>query len=109
MWQSKKNGGSLLRSSQPHVGVGRARSEEDELLLAKVSDSSPASKLLLICDARPRINAIANQATTAGGSENPAFYPSAVLLFGDIENIHNARSSFQKLQAVLTSKVSLPL
>jgi hypothetical protein len=61
VWQSSKNGGCLLRSSQPHVGVGRARSEEDELLLKTVSDSSPTSKLLLICDARPRINAIANQ------------------------------------------------
>ncbi len=104
VWQSVKNGGCLLRSSQPHVGVGRARSEEDELLIKMVSESSPASKLFLICDARPRINAIANQASASGGSENPAFYPSAVLVFGDIENIHNARSSYQKLQAVMTTK-----
>jgi hypothetical protein len=27
-----------------------------------------------------------------------------VLVYGDVENIHNARSSFQKLQSVLTTK-----
>jgi hypothetical protein len=94
----------LLRSSQPHVGVSRARCEEDELLLRTVSNVCTVSKVLLVCDARPRINAMANQATTSGGSENPAFYPFVVLVFGDIENIHNARASFEKLLAALTTK-----
>ncbi len=104
VWRSAKFGGCLLRSSQPHVGVSRARCEEDELLLRTVSNACDASKVLLICDARPKINAMANHATTSGGSENPAFYPFVVLIYGDIENIHNARASFDKLLAALTTR-----
>ncbi len=122
MWRGPRTG-LLLRSSQPHVGVGRARSEasqhtcvgdllfsvsegpqEDESLLRCVSSLCSASPVLLICDARPRINALANQATTSGGCENTLFYPFAALQFGNIENIHAARSSHEKLTALLASR-----
>ena len=102
IWHSKKEGGVLLRSSQPHVGIGRTRCEEDETLLSLVAAVNFVSSVVLICDARPRINAVANHATSSGGTESISFYSFAIVRYGSIENIHNVRESFEKLQSCLT-------
>lgn len=104
IWRRLLGGGMLLRSSQPHVGVGRARCEEDEALLKIVSALSARNPILMICDARPRLNALANQATTSGGSENTLFYPFSVLQFGNIDNIHGMRTSYEKVLTLVCSR-----
>lgn len=90
MWVS---GGEFLFVSFRFVvcstsSSSRARSEEDENLLRVFSAlGKPSSPVLMICDARPRINALANQATTSGGCENTMFYPFSILSFGDIGSL----------------------
>jgi hypothetical protein len=157
IWKGSKTG-LLLRSSQPQVGVGMSRSEDDEALLGCVAGMGVTSRILMIFDVRPRINAYANHATASGGCEvtvwssssssfflpppffpsfrfccgricpfpsassssfsqtaiicimfsdrsaqNTMFYPFAVLQFGNVENIHAVRASYEKLVTLLAA------
>lgn len=95
-WFHKKNGVSISRCSQPKVGLGR-RSELDEFLIGAIRTSTQGSKTLYIVDARPKVNAVANQAKGAG-YENTEIYENTELLFMNIPNIHVIRESYRKLR-----------
>ena len=88
---------SLWRSSQPLTSFN-GRSSEDEHLLSMISDSDSNGKSLLILDLRPRINALANHLKGAG-TENPANYPFAEIIFCDLPNIHTVRDSWDRTWA----------
>jgi hypothetical protein len=94
------SGAALLRSSQPRSGVTNRRSPADEAYLNAVSDTT--GRGLHIMDARPRRNAIANQAKGAG-FEKTEFYRDCTLSFAGIENIHVMRSSHERLERLVVS------
>ncbi|KAJ3301525.1 hypothetical protein HDV03_000701 [Kappamyces sp. JEL0829] len=98
-----KNNISITRSAQPMVGLGQARSIQDEKLVEAIFNSHlglgkdvQAQALHLIIDARPLTNAMAQTAMGAG-TENESNYPGSKLVFLGIENIHVVRDSFNKL------------
>ncbi|MES1912492.1 MAG: hypothetical protein MHM6MM_004759 [Cercozoa sp. M6MM] len=88
---------SLLRSSQPLVGLGfasafglstsRCKADEQLLRLARVQH---------ILDARPLINAQANRAA-GGGFENVTHYDGVRIQFCGVENIHAVRNALNTL------------
>ncbi len=51
---------------------------------------------LVIYDARPYLNALANRLKN-GGFENDKNYRNAKLIFCDIDNIHDVSKSFRKM------------
>ena len=60
---------------------------------------------LYIFDARPKINAMVNR-LNGGGFENVNHYNNVVLTFCEIDNIHVARNSLNKVyQLCLSSKI----
>jgi hypothetical protein len=77
------------------VSLKRNRSEADELLLSEISKAS-GGKMLYILDARPKANAMANQAKGAG-YESPQHYKNTTIEFLNIENIHVMRESQKKI------------
>jgi hypothetical protein len=86
--------GSIWRSSQTKSGLtGQKRSTTDEKLLKLISELTDK---LVIYDARPFINALANR-VRGGGYENIDNYTNAELHFCEIQNIHDARSALNKL------------
>lgn len=126
-WRHPTNKTSLTRCSQPLVGIGQKRSAEDEAMLQLINSargfeatyesdmlssrrdaaatSAPASKKgsyefkkpLMIMDARPKINAQANQAA-GKGFELPKAYQNTSIIFLEIANIHAVRSSLESLE-----------
>lgn len=99
-WRHPENGATLTRCSQPRVGLSRTRCKEDEKLLQKImlanQDASNPTKYLYLLDARPRANAMANQAVGAG-YETTDRYKQTKLKFLQIPNIHVMRDSLRKL------------
>jgi len=112
---------SITRCSQPKVGIGKNRSEEDENMLnairttstAKNSDGSTSSsssvsnkdRKLYILDARPYANAVGNRAKGAGW-EVMANYPGCVIEFLNIANIHAMRNSLNKIKESSVSSLT---
>lgn len=123
-WRHPRNKTSLTRCSQPMVGIGQKRSTEDETLLQFINaargfagvnnpDASKSTaaqnvkgdrkgsyeykKPLIIMDARPKINAQANQAA-GKGFELPKFYVNTNINFLEIANIHAVRASLESLE-----------
>ena len=91
----------MLRSAQPLTGITRSRNHLDELFLQSVVSSSPSHKRLLIADARPLANAMAQQAM-GKGFELVENYTSHILrdpqiTFLEIGNIHVMRESEEAL------------
>ena len=61
-WLHPVNGASIVRSSQPLVGLVGHRNSADELLLESVRQAGPdPARLFVIIDVRPKLNAVANQ------------------------------------------------
>jgi hypothetical protein len=126
-WRHPLSGAPIVRCAQPLVGLAGRRSEEDEAYLRMLAATTPprparsptrTSQLsdgdgaspplsprgtdtprLVIVDARPRANAVANQAKGAG-FEPARAYPDATLEFYDIANIHVMRASLQQVRAL---------
>ena len=92
------------RARLPILGMWK-RSEDDEMYLRAIAATAPGSpsggtaQQLVIIDARPRANALANQAKGAG-FELANFYPDATLEFWDIANIHVMRESLHRLASL---------
>ena len=61
---------TLARSSQPQSGAGHKRNEYDERLLLLLNEMNSYSETFVICDCRPRVNAIANQYMKGKGFEH---------------------------------------
>eukprot|EP00736_Rhodelphis_marinus_P010728 Rmarinus@m.1054 len=95
----------LVRSSQPCVGLTRQHSDVDKKLLYGYVDApSASSRIVLIFDARPRLNAVGNKAM-GGGWEDLKHLKGCTLEFLGIENIHVMRKAFSLLhKSVVTPK-----
>eukprot|EP00039_Didymoeca_costata_P013860 m.217451 g.217451 ORF g.217451 m.217451 type:complete len:551 (+) comp15886_c0_seq2:93-1745(+) len=92
-----KNGASISRCSQPRVGFMGKRSSADENLIRNILMGTVKNKNTIhILDARPRRNAVANQAKGLG-YEYDSSYPFAELEFLNIQNIHVVRESLRKI------------
>ncbi len=57
------------------VGLTQNRSEEDSLLFEMIAELNPHSNTLYIIDARPKVNAMANQAKGSGYENIQGIYP----------------------------------
>lgn len=112
VWRHAKNKCTISRCSQPLVGISQNRSIHDESLIACINnaggmrarerqasslDSSSSGKPLVIMDARPYMNATANQAA-GKGYESEKNYENATIVFNDIANIHAVRKSLEMLE-----------
>ena len=88
-----------LTSSLFWTGCG---SDADEALVAALGASGPngEKRKLVIADARPRKNALANGAL-GGGSEPRGHYRCSEVVYLGIDNIHAVRESAQKLREYL--------
>jgi hypothetical protein len=103
-WLSRANGASITRCAQPRTGFTGA-SDADANFVQQMVQTNPSSRKLMIADARPLINAVANK-LKGGGYENAAFYSAgrdveAELLFFDIENIHAMRKSVNDMHSLV--------
>ncbi|VEU23272.1 DEKNAAC104395 [Brettanomyces naardenensis] len=99
----KKNGCTIVRSSQPLVGLKQNRSFQDEKLLYEVfRTNGREDKRNLIVDARPMTSALA-QVALGGGTENMDNYwgDRNRKLFLGLENIHVMRESIGKIKDLL--------
>ena len=91
--------GTIWRSSQPKTGLSGNRNVFDEELLNKIIEIGN-SKKLFIYDCRPYLAAMANKLKGAG-YENVETYKNAELFFCEIDNIHTARNSLNKIYNIL--------
>ncbi|ODV85162.1 hypothetical protein CANARDRAFT_28459 [[Candida] arabinofermentans NRRL YB-2248] len=97
----RKNGCSIIRCSQPMVGIKQSRSFQDEKLLTEVFKTNGGDgRTNLIVDARPLTNAMA-QAALGAGTEIIDNYEGCKRVFLNIENIHVMRESLNKIKEVL--------
>eukprot|EP00736_Rhodelphis_marinus_P008843 Rmarinus@m.28753 len=106
-WRHPVTLATLTRCSQPQVGITSGRHAYDEKLVRHIASATPASRArsrdtdLLIVDARPRVNAVANSAL-GGGYEIVENYGRGMSLhFAGIGNIHVMRNSLNSLRDLL--------
>ncbi|ETK87943.1 hypothetical protein, variant 1 [Phytophthora nicotianae CJ01A1] len=106
-WIHPSNGATIVRSSQPLVGLKSARSGEDELLvtLSCCSTNKKAFGRYVIMDARSQLAAVGNKAL-GKGTEISSNYRGAKLIFMNVENIHSVRQSQVSLAAIFEPKKS---
>lgn len=95
-WLHPESKASLTRASQPQVGFQGRRSIEDEELVRHLRTANANANSLLIFDARPQVNAIANRGR-GGGFENPMYYENVQYMFLNIQNIHAMRGAQTKI------------
>ena len=93
--------GTIWRSSQPKTGISGNRNIFDEELINKIIEIGN-SKKLYIYDCRPYLAAMANKLKGAG-YEIVESYKNAELFFCEIDNIHTARNSLNKIYSLLKS------
>lgn len=98
-WMHPRSQATITRCSQPLVGVGGKRSADDEAYLNYIMEANAQSDKLVIMDARPSANAIANKAK-GGGYESEEAYKNVEIHFLDIHNIHVMRESLRKVKEV---------
>ncbi|XP_075054862.1 phosphatidylinositol-3,5-bisphosphate 3-phosphatase MTMR2 [Mixophyes fleayi] len=98
-WIHPESQATIIRCSQPLLGVNVKRCKEDEKFLQSVMDANAQSHKIFIFDARPSVNAVANKAK-GGGFESEDAYQNAELVFLDIHNIHVMRESLRKLKEI---------
>jgi len=97
-WYSRETYATITRSSQPLTGLANRTCDDDIEHLRKIADANVNQGFkLIILDARPKVNAMANMAN-GGGYED---YPTCELEFHNIQNIHVMRESLRKLQAAI--------
>ncbi|KAL3320051.1 Myotubularin- protein 2 [Cichlidogyrus casuarinus] len=102
-WLHPVSKASLTRASQPLVGPTKKRLEPDIQMLKLIKETNANSNSLLIFDARPRVNAMAN-ITVGGGVEDPSNYENIQYIFLNIQNIHAMRGSQTKITDACFSK-----
>ncbi|XP_056156352.1 myotubularin [Lampris incognitus] len=101
-WIHRENQAVITRCSQPLVGMSGKRNKDDERYLDLVREANSTVKLI-IYDARPNVNAVANKAT--GGGYEGDEYQNTELVFLDIHNIHVMRESLKKLKDIVYPNV----
>ena len=123
-WRHPQNFCSITRSSQPLVGMQKRQSAEDEALLLAINQAAkgPTEQFqspqqprknfrgaimspFVVFDARPKLNATANQAA-GKGYEMSFAYKNCHCLFMNIDNIHVMRKSLDALEEHCRTPVS---
>ncbi|CEG36798.1 alpha- [Plasmopara halstedii] len=106
-WIHRINGATIVRSSQPLVGLKSVRNGEDELLVRLLCCSSNKKALgrYVIMDARSQLAAVGNKAL-GKGTEISSNYRGSKLHFMNVDNIHSVRQSQLALAALFEPKKS---
>lgn len=73
-WRDINTGATICRSSQPLVGLGQKQNRQDVELIQAISSANPSSSKLVIFDARPWRNAMAQKTVGRAGYELTAHY-----------------------------------
>mmetsp|Transcript_24063 Transcript_24063/g.36089 ORF Transcript_24063/g.36089 Transcript_24063/m.36089 type:complete len:823 (+) Transcript_24063:58-2526(+) len=92
VWRDRQTGATIWRCSQPRVGLQYARNKSDEEIFQRIQKLNGGKKLIIF-DARPLKNALANKAVGKGYEES-SYYKNCEVKFMNIENIHRVRESF---------------
>ena len=128
-WRDKRTGATICRSSQPYVGLGQKQCAQDIFLVQAIASANPSSSKLVVVDARPWRNAVAQKTVGRAGYEMTEHYETRStstrentkqmisliepcvhelsecrIVFMGIENIHMMRKSFLRLQELCLSK-----
>ncbi|KAJ0411492.1 hypothetical protein ATCC90586_008541 [Pythium insidiosum] len=108
-WLHRQNGATICRSSQPLVGLKSNRSPEDEQLvrLLCLSGNHHGYGRYVIMDARGQLAAVGNKAM-GKGTEIPANYRGAKLVFMNIDNIHAIRQSLNAMTSIFEPRRGAP-
>eukprot|EP00467_Chlorarachnion_reptans_P000629 CAMPEP_0114505350 /NCGR_PEP_ID=MMETSP0109-20121206/10808_1 /TAXON_ID=29199 /ORGANISM="Chlorarachnion reptans, Strain CCCM449" /LENGTH=1068 /DNA_ID=CAMNT_0001683787 /DNA_START=195 /DNA_END=3401 /DNA_ORIENTATION=+ len=106
VWRDHQSGATIWRCSQPRVGLQYSRNKSDEELFERIHQLNGGKKLIVF-DARPLKNALANQAA-GKGYENSSFYRNTEVQFMNIENIHVVRGSYQAARNAVLSCAGEP-
>ena len=69
----------MCRSSQPCVGLRGHRSPADEHHLRAIAAANPTRPVVVIVDARPKLNAVTQRAVGGAGYEQVEYYTGASL------------------------------
>jgi myotubularin-related protein 6/7/8 len=93
---------TITRSSQPLVGLKKAKSLQDKKLVESIFQTGSKSSSFIM-DARPAANAMAQTALGAG-TESADDYPNCNIVFLGIDNIHAVRDAMTKMMEVLKSQ-----
>jgi myotubularin-related protein 1/2 len=111
VWRSHANNCTISRCSQPMVGISQTRSTADEELVRAIHATSAATGCdkdsiqapFIVIDARPQINAQANQ-MAGKGYENAKAYGNMVVQWMDMDNIHVVRDSMEGMEQASNNK-----
>jgi len=103
VWRHKTSGAVLARCSQPGTGVTGKHSPEDVQMFTKILALCPKGSRIHLCDARPKVNAVANSLKGAG-IERMKHYPNCTLQFLVIDNIHVMRNSYERVRQAIDSQ-----
>lgn len=96
------NSASIWRCAQPKRGIFNAKNHHDTNMIATIRASNVTSdEPVWIVDARPELNARANN-FTGGGTESSSIRHAQVS-FMNIANIHAMRESFEALEHLALS------
>jgi hypothetical protein len=97
-WRDRHTGAVICRSSQPLVGLGQKQCDKDVFLIQAIAATNPSSSKLVIIDARPWKNAVAQKTVGRAGYELTEHYETrhatASLKYADmIASEHNAAAA----------------
>ncbi|RLN98726.1 hypothetical protein BBJ28_00009341 [Nothophytophthora sp. Chile5] len=73
-WRDRHTGSVICRSSQPLVGLGQKQCDKDVFLIQAIAATNPSSSKLVIIDARPWKNAVAQKTVGRAGYELTEHY-----------------------------------
>ncbi|OWZ09929.1 Myotubularin [Phytophthora megakarya] len=73
-WRDRHTGAVICRSSQPLVGLSQKQCDKDVFLIQAVAAANPSSTKLVIIDARPWKNAVAQKTVGRAGYELTEHY-----------------------------------
>ena len=101
-WINPDTQAAIVRCAQPLVGLAAHHSDADENLFKTIARSNPCASGILVADARPYANAIANKGRK-GGFEDVSKYEDSntELIFLNIDNIHVMRRSLQEMHELV--------
>uniref|UniRef100_M4C073 phosphatidylinositol-3,5-bisphosphate 3-phosphatase n=1 Tax=Hyaloperonospora arabidopsidis (strain Emoy2) TaxID=559515 RepID=M4C073_HYAAE len=97
-WRDRHTGAVICRSSQPLVGLGQKQCDKDVFLIQAIAATNPSSTKLVIIDARPWRNAVAQKTVGRAGYELTEHYETrhatAKLKYADmVASEHNAAAA----------------
>lgn len=101
-WVNPNTHAAIVRCAQPLVGLVAHHSDADENLFKTIERSNASAAGILVADARPYANAMANKGRK-GGFEDVSKYEDSntELIFLNIDNIHVMRRSLQEMHELV--------